>query len=57
MVEQKKKQMMRKGIFFKLGSEQCCHHLGSEKMAFSLKMVGIQHKPDIGVKIQTFDHC
>ena len=31
---------MRKGTFFKLGSAQRCHRLGSEKWHFSGKRVG-----------------
>ena len=38
--------------FFKLDSEQRCHRLRSEKMAFSWKMVGFQHKPDINPTIR-----
>ena len=37
MLEQK---TMRKGTFFKLGSAQHCHRLGSEKQHFSGKRVG-----------------
>ena len=32
--KKKKKKNDEKGYFFKLGSEQRCHRLGSEKMAF-----------------------
>ena len=37
---------MRKGTFFKLGSAQRCHRLGSEKLNFSGKRVGLQHTSD-----------
>ena len=60
--KKKKKKMMRKGIFFfKLGNEQRCHRLRSEKKAFSWKMIGFRHKPVINPvimsKIQTCGHC
>ena len=35
----KKKKNMREGTFFKLGSVQRCHRLGSEKWPFSEKRV------------------
>ena len=31
MCEQKKKRMRKGGFPFKLGSAQCCHHLGYKK--------------------------
>ena len=44
--QQTNRKTMRKGIF-KVGSEQRCHRLGSEKKAFSWKMVSFRHTPDI----------
>ena len=54
MLEQKNDE---KGyFFFKLGSAQRCHHLGSEKWHFSGKRVGFLKSDKLGVKIQTGNH-
>ena len=59
MLEQNKKTM-RKGTYFKLGSAQRYHRLGSEIWYFRRKRVGL-HRFDTNAvimdQIQTGDHC